>query len=64
MASFVDSLVAPLSVINALIIAVGMREKENISDIFNRLELIWKDYNVYSYNNKDKHNLDDTTDNY
>ncbi len=36
MASFVDSLVAPLSVINALIIAVGMREKENISDT------IWK----------------------
>ncbi len=28
MASFVDSLVAPLSVINALIIAVGIREKE------------------------------------
>ena len=59
MASFVDSLVAPLSVINALIIAVGMREKENISDIFNRLELIWKDYNVYSYN-KNK----STEDNY
>ena len=59
MASFVDSLVAPLTVINALIIAVGMREKENISDIFNRLELIWKDYNVYSYN-KNK----STEDNY
>ena len=52
MASFVDSLVAPLSVVNALIIAVGMREKDNISDIFNSLEDIWKDYNVYSYNNK------------
>ncbi|MBD7912405.1 MULTISPECIES: MurR/RpiR family transcriptional regulator [Clostridium] len=52
MASFVDSLVAPLSVINALIIAVGMREKENISDIFTNLETIWQDYNVYSYNNK------------
>ena len=32
MASFVDSLVAPLSVINALIIAVGMKEKEYISE--------------------------------
>ncbi|MGG7177543.1 MurR/RpiR family transcriptional regulator [Clostridium paraputrificum] len=52
MASFVDSLVAPLSVVNALIIAVGMREKENISDIFNNLEGIWQEYNVYSYNNK------------
>nr|MCR4943292.1 MurR/RpiR family transcriptional regulator [Clostridium sp.] len=48
MASFVDSLVAPLSVINALIIAVGMREKESISDTFTNLELIWRDYNVYS----------------
>ena len=52
MASFVDSLVAPLSVINALIIAIGMREKNNISDTFNNLETIWKEYNVYSYNNK------------
>lgn len=52
MASFVDSLVAPLSVINALIIAVGMREKENISDVFANLEEIWQNYNVYSYNNK------------
>ncbi|GKX66580.1 MurR/RpiR family transcriptional regulator [Inconstantimicrobium mannanitabidum] len=48
MASFVDSLVAPLSVINALIIAVGMREKDKISATFNNLEEIWKEYNVYS----------------
>jgi len=52
MASFVDSLVAPLSVVNALIIAVGMREKENISNIFGNLEQIWQTYNVYSYNNR------------
>ena len=52
MASFVDSLVAPLSVINALIIAVGMREKKNITDVFSSLEKIWTDYNVYSYNNR------------
>ncbi|MEE0725617.1 MAG: SIS domain-containing protein, partial [Clostridium saudiense] len=52
MASFVDSLVAPLSVINALIIAVGMREKDNISSTFNSLEEIWQEYNVYSYNNR------------
>ncbi|MDU5111564.1 MAG: MurR/RpiR family transcriptional regulator [Clostridium sp.] len=52
MASFVDSLVAPLSVINALIIAVGMREKQSIANTFNSLESIWKEYNVYSYNNR------------
>lgn len=52
MASFVDSLVAPLSVINALIIAVGMREKQSITTTFNSLEAIWKEYNVYSYNSK------------
>lgn len=49
MASFVDSLVAPLSVINALIIAVGMREKDRISETFNYLEKIWDEYNVYTY---------------
>ncbi|MBB6630154.1 MurR/RpiR family transcriptional regulator [Clostridium algidicarnis] len=53
MASFVDSLVAPLSVINALIIAVGLREKENISDTYNSLEKIWQEYEVYSYKNID-----------
>jgi DNA-binding MurR/RpiR family transcriptional regulator len=52
MASFVDSLVAPLSVINALIISVGMREKSNVASTFNSLEDIWKEYNVYSYNNR------------
>lgn len=49
MASFVDSLVAPLSVINALIVAVGLREKEKISQTFNELEHIWEEYQIYSY---------------
>jgi DNA-binding MurR/RpiR family transcriptional regulator len=53
MASFVDSLVAPMSVINALIIAVGMREKEKISNTFNELESIWEEYQVYSYVDKE-----------
>lgn len=48
MASFVDSLVAPLSVINALIISVGLREKQKISNTFRELESIWQEYNVYS----------------
>ena len=54
MASFVDSLVAPLSVINALIIAVGLREKEKISSTFSTLENIWEEYHVYSYKDKDQ----------
>ncbi|MBU3155988.1 MurR/RpiR family transcriptional regulator [Clostridium estertheticum] len=47
MTSFVDSLVAPFSVINALIIAVGLREKEKISSTFSTLENIWEEYKVY-----------------
>ncbi len=47
MASFVDSLVAPLSVINALIVAIGMRKKESVYNTFERLETIWDEYQVY-----------------
>ena len=47
MASFVDSLVAPLSVINALIVAIGIKKKDEISSTYERLEQIWDDYNVY-----------------
>ena len=50
MASFVDSLVAPLSVINALIVAVGVREKDKITSTFYKLEELWKNYDIYSYN--------------
>lgn len=47
MASFVDSLVAPLSVINALIVAVGMSHRDEIEHTFNKLERIWEEYDVY-----------------
>ncbi len=47
MASFVDSLVAPLSVINALIVAIGMRKKEEVAGTFEHLEHIWDEYEVY-----------------
>lgn len=47
MASFVDSLVAPLSVINALIVAVGMSRRDEIEHTFNKLERIWVEYDVY-----------------
>ena len=47
MASFVDSLVAPLSVINAIIVQVSMDRQEEVEKTFNQLESIWNEYNVY-----------------
>lgn len=47
MASFVDSLVAPLSLINALIVATAIKKKDEVSKIFTKLERIWDEYNVY-----------------
>lgn len=47
MASFVDSLVAPLSMVNALIVAIGLRRRSDISDKFQELENVWRQYNVY-----------------
>ena len=48
MASFVDSLVAPLSVINALIVAVGRKKAEEVTETFENLERIWDEYEVYA----------------
>ena len=47
MVSFIDSLVAPLSLINAMIIAVARRNKDAVSETFTRLENIWMEYDVY-----------------
>lgn len=47
MVSFVDSLVAPLSLINALIVAATSTKKEEIYRNFNHLEQIWDKYQVY-----------------
>lgn len=47
MASFVDSLVPALSIANALIVSVGMKEKEDIKQHFDDLEAIWEKYSVY-----------------
>ena len=47
MASFVDSLVAPLSIINALIVAVSMNNKDELSFHLHELEKIWDEYEVY-----------------
>jgi len=47
MASFVDSLVAPLSILNALIVAVGRKKEGEVNGTFHKLEQIWDEYKVY-----------------
>ena len=47
MASFVDSLVAPLSLVNALIVAIGRKKNDDLSHTFESLERIWDEYDVY-----------------
>ena len=47
MVSLVDSLVAPLSVVNALIVAVAAKREKESSRTFANLERIWDEYNVY-----------------
>lgn len=47
MASFVDSLVAPMSIINALIVAISKIKQNELADIFSKLENIWDEYEVY-----------------
>ena len=51
MASFVDSLVAPLSIINALIVDIARKKQVELQNVFARLETIWDEYDVYD---KDK----------
>ena len=47
MVSIVDSLVAPMSVVNALIVAVSRRREEQVSMTFKNLERLWDEYDVY-----------------
>ena len=47
MVSLVDSLVAPLSLVNALIVSVASRREKELSQTFANLERIWDEYNVY-----------------
>ena len=47
MFSFVDSMVAPLSLINALLVAVGYRMGTDVSRTFGELEDIWNEYGVF-----------------
>ena len=47
MISFVDSMVAPLSLVNALLVAVGYRMGKDVSKTFGELEDIWNEYGVF-----------------
>lgn len=66
MASFVDSLVAPLSLINALIVALCIRKQDEVLDTLENLEKVWSEYQVYdnnedynmNYNIQSKNNTD------
>lgn len=50
MASFADSLAAPLSVINALVVAVSRKKQDEFTLRLRQLEKIWEEYNVYDTN--------------
>lgn len=54
MASIVDSLVAPLSVVNALVVALCMKKQTDVIKTLETLEQIWDEYQVYS---KDELNM-------
>ena len=54
MASIVDSLVAPLSVVNALVVALCMKKQNEVITTLETLEKIWDEYQVYS---KDELNM-------
>ena len=47
MLSLVDSLVAPLSLVNALIVALASAKEKVLSKTFDTLEKVWEEYNVY-----------------
>lgn len=53
MISFVDSLVAPFSLLNALIVAAGYRKTDDVSQIFGSMEAIWEEYGVFGYADED-----------
>ncbi len=58
MASIVDSLVAPLSVINALVVALCMRKQDDVVDTMEKLENLWDEYQFYE--NDEMNPLDDS----
>ncbi len=53
MASFMDSLVPPMSILNALIVAVSRAREAEVSERLRKLEVIWDEYDVYLKNPQD-----------
>ena len=49
MISFVDSMAAPVSLLNALILAVGQQKSAETSETFSELERVWSRYGVFGY---------------
>lgn len=47
MASFVDSLVAPLSLINALLVSISRKKQGELEETFSKLENVWEEHGVY-----------------
>ena len=47
MVSFVDSLVAPMSVVNALIVSVGLQQEDSVAKTYEDLERIWDEYDAF-----------------
>jgi DNA-binding MurR/RpiR family transcriptional regulator len=54
MVSLVDSLVAPMSVVNALIVALASRREHEVTKTFESLERLWEEYNVYEKRVEDR----------
>ncbi len=48
MASFMDSLVAPISIINAIIVEITRRREREITERFDKLEKVWDEFEVYT----------------
>jgi DNA-binding MurR/RpiR family transcriptional regulator len=48
MNTFIDSLVAPMSLINALIQSVSIKEMDRVEENFEKLENIWNEYKIYN----------------
>ncbi len=48
MAAYVDSLTAPMSVLNALLVAISRKKQAEINERFDKLERIWEEYDVYA----------------
>ena len=59
MASIVDSLVAPLSLINALIVATVLKKKDEVTETFRELEQVWNREDVYASHDENEKKTED-----